>query len=93
MTSSTSRMAISWRLRKESSTAILVEDVMPFIFKVAIFIEATRSTSEGVGEGWGTGWEGVGGEFILCLWQAVTPSFRSSSVPTVLQCFFPISNF
>lgn len=47
-------MSISWRLRNASSIAFLVGDVMPFMFKVAMLIEAIRSTAEGVGEGLGS---------------------------------------
>ena len=60
---------------------------MPVMFKVASLMETTRPTAEGVGK---VG-EGVSGKFIPCLRQAVTPSFCSSSVPAVLQCFIPIS--
>ena len=52
MTSFTSRMSISRRLSNASSIAILVGDVMPFMFKVAILIEAIRSNCGGE---WATG--------------------------------------
>ena len=42
MTSYTSRMSIAWHLSNVSTIAILVEDVMPFMFKVAILIQAIR---------------------------------------------------
>jgi len=47
VTCCTSRMSISWRLSNASSIAILMGDVMPFMFKVAILIEAIRSNCGG----------------------------------------------
>jgi hypothetical protein len=51
----TSRMSISWRLSNSLSVSILVEDVMPFMFKVAILIEAIRSNCGGGGRGFDEG--------------------------------------
>ena len=51
MTSCTSRMSVSWSLSNASSLAILVGDVMPFMFKVAILIEAIRLNCGGSGRG------------------------------------------
>jgi len=47
-------MSISGRLRNASSIAILLGDVSPFMFNVAILMEAIRFTAEGVGEGGGS---------------------------------------
>ena len=47
MASCTSRMSVSWRLSNASSIAILVGEVMPFIFKVAILIGVIRSNCGG----------------------------------------------
>ena len=49
MTSCNSGMSISWRPINAWSIAILVGDVIPFMFKVAILIEAIRSKC---GEEW-----------------------------------------
>ena len=73
MNSCTSRMSISWRQSNASSIAILVGDVMAFMFKVAILIDAIR---RGMGEG-------PTMVSVLCPYEVALLSFSSSSVLVV----------
>jgi len=82
VTSCTSRMFISWRLSNASSIAILVGDVMPFVFKVAILIEAIRSNC---------GWEWARGRRWLLYFVLIRLRYSRSTprpFPSYSSAFF-----
>ena len=92
LTSCTSMTSICWRLSNASSIVILVGDVMPFMFKVAVLIEAIRSNCGGECV-WGRRWFPYFVLIRLRCSRCNPRPFPSYSSAFFLQCYLFISGW